>query len=139
MLFHISQIKHDEFVQYVPRIPNNWFVTDGFEDGETKRVCFSTSIEGCLSDLQVYSNEEYYVYYVDTEKQENIKVISPSKTQVPDVEYTDEKWCLTPVWMRLFKKIKTTTSELTGFILTGIEDYDPLLVYKWKYETVEKY
>ena len=46
-----------------PRIPDNFMTKNGYEDNITKRVCFSTSIGGCLAALSMNcENKEFYVY-----------------------------------------------------------------------------
>ena len=56
MLYHLSQVNNLELL--TPKVPE--CAIPMYEDTKTKRVCFSDSIDGCLSALQ--SPGKYYVY-----------------------------------------------------------------------------
>lgn len=86
-----------------PRIPDNYMTQNGFEDNKTPRVCFSTSVSKALRALsQKCSGMELYVYTVD----DGYKVITPTVSQVPDVELTDERWICKPCALYRVGKIK---------------------------------
>ncbi len=72
------------------RVPENYMTEHGYEDSEKKRICFSTSIDGCLTALgrNLEKDKVLYVYKPD----EKIAVYKPSKKEVPDVDITDEVW-----------------------------------------------
>lgn len=79
----------------IPRVPTNFFTKNGYEDNTTKRICFSTSVDKCLTALsQNNTNKYFYVY-----KPKSIpKIIyKPNKKAVPDSEITDEIWITDPV------------------------------------------
>lgn len=66
-----------------PRIPDNFMTKNGYEDNITKRVCFSTSIGGCLAALSMNcENKEFYVYQLLV----NIKYINLQKNKYPIVK-----------------------------------------------------
>ena len=69
----------------IPRIPKS-----KFEDQTTPRICFSTSIQGCLigvNENKDISGEVFHVYGLDTPD-----YITPTKEQVKDVDITGEVW-----------------------------------------------
>ena len=101
-LYHISTTNLDGAVLN-PRIPSNYFTNNGFEDSKTRRVCFSTSVDGALSGLsQNIEGQEFYVH-VPACKQ---KIYIPNTNQVPDVKITNEVWVSTPTRIRCVGKIK---------------------------------
>lgn len=104
-LYHLSlyPVKNNLFV---PRIPSVRFVG---ENNNIPRICFSTSIEGCISaipgginSMKVLLKNEHiegiYLYEIDSSqiKLENIK--TPMKLLkeglVPDALWTDECWAI---------------------------------------------
>ena len=83
MLYHIS--KYKLLTPMIPRIPKS-----KFEDQTTPRICFSTSIQGCLigvNENKDISGEVFHVYGLETSN-----YITPTKEQVKDVDITGEVW-----------------------------------------------
>ena len=72
-----------------PRVPDNFLIKNGYEDGETPRVCFARSIDGALMGLsQNLTGKEFYVHQP---KDVNKKAIyKPTVKEVPDVKITGE-------------------------------------------------
>lgn len=82
------------------------------EDGSTARVCACETIEGAISaigclgafrrccnadpDTKSYENDDE-VYPILVLKLQGDTWLKPTTQQVPDAEYTQEMWCLTPV------------------------------------------
>lgn len=99
-LFHISN-KGNLNILY-PKIPNNYFTSIGYERNDIARISFSTSIYGCLRGLSNnIQNKKYFVYTPIGE----YKIITPKKSEVPDIKYTDEKWILEPVRVKCIGQI----------------------------------
>jgi hypothetical protein len=102
--YHISSTKLDKLI-LKPRIPKS--IMEGFEDCRTKRVCFSTSMIGCIEAVtccnSYYYSEKFYVY-----KPINYtgKIVKPSEEQVIDVESTREKWFTNKVNVQCIGKIR---------------------------------
>lgn len=118
-----------------PRVPSNYMTKNGYEDGKTPRVCFSTSIDGCLMALSMKcSNHEYYVYTPT----EYGKIISPTVKQVPDVKITNEKWILEPVDIQCIGKILCIGDAGEDGIPYKYGNNTAEL-YKWNWKWVEKY
>lgn len=91
-LYHLSY--RDKLPNNIltPRIPES--AVKGYEDTTTKRICFSDSIDNCISALQ----GDVGVYYVYIPK--NIDLVDlyiPSKDQVFDAHVTNEVWALNEV------------------------------------------
>ena len=101
-LYFISEKNMDNKV-LKPRIPNNYFTKNGYEDNETKRVCFCSSIDKCLMALSINcKNKEFYIHIPIG----NFNIITPTIQQVPDCKITGEKWILNPVNIKCIGKIK---------------------------------
>ena len=119
----------------VPRIPDNFLTKNGYEDNTTKRVCFSTSIEKCLTALsQNCKDKEFYVYQPDGD----YKVISPTVDQVPDVKITNEKWICENVNVICIGKILCTGDDGKAGKKYTYGDNKEAELYGWKYKWIEK-
>ena len=102
-LYFISETPIDSTTSIVPRIPNNFMTRNGYEDNTTPRVCFSTSIDGCLTGLSMnVSDKTFYVYHPIS----NARIITPTIKQVPDVKITNERWICDSVHLHYVGKIK---------------------------------
>ena len=102
-LYFISETPIDSTTSIVPRIPNNFMTKNGYEDNTTPRVCFSTSIDGCLTGLSMnVSDKTFYVYHPIS----NARIITPTIKQVPDVKITNERWICDSVHLHYVGKIK---------------------------------
>jgi len=133
-LYHISEENLDSKT-LIPRIPNNWLTSEGYEDNKIARVCFSETIDGCLISICREGIKEYYVH--ELVEQDDNNIISPSEKQVGDVRFTGEKWYTSPAKLKVIQKIMIIGSvEQEMTINYGDELFS---VYKWKYETVETY
>ena len=109
MLYHVSfeQVKDGIFY---PRIPGQRL--EG-EDNTTKRICFSKSINGCLSAIpdgytlthgakclseKHMANPILYVYMLNEKSVDSKNIIAPhqlaEKGLVPDAVFTGEHWVI---------------------------------------------
>ena len=100
-LYHVSQSNLDgKTIQ--PSVPNNFMTKNGYEDGKTKRVCFSSSIDGCLRALsQKCPGMKLFVHVPDGE----YDTYKPSVKEVPDVKITKEVWIKEPVKLKCIGQI----------------------------------
>lgn len=139
-LFFVSE--HGDYNETIlqPKVPNNYMTQNGFEDNKTPRVCFSTSIDGCLIALsQNITNKEFYVYQPVGKH----KVIVPTEKQVPDVKITKERWICEPVELTCIGKIKAIDEN--GPKDDGIPyRYGPnkeheARLYAWGYKWLERF
>jgi hypothetical protein len=85
-----------------PRIPCNFLTKNGYEENETKRVCCSLSIEGCLIGLSKNLKGKILNVYEVLDDD----FITPSIKQVPDSFITYEIWYLHDVKLNFIGKIK---------------------------------
>lgn len=105
-----------------PRVPSSRMEK---EDSRKRRVCFSTSIRGCLKAICA----EYFLrvgddeYYVHVPYNYTGKVYKPSEKEVPDVKETREKWFLNKVKLRCVGKIKVRKDEKNHFTWKWMEKY----------------
>lgn len=119
-----------------PRIPHNFLTENGYEDGETPRICVSTSIDKCLTALSYSLEGKYfYVYTIQTDNW-----IKPTIDQVPDVNITDEHWVLKTIDPKLHSKIKvTTTVDLNKPLVYRYGDNNTAELCKWNYIVIKIY
>lgn len=118
----------------LPKIPNNYFTQNGYEDSKTKRVCFCKSIDKCLMALSKNCKDLVFnVYEVDDT--DNYEVFAPSSIDVPDSGVTEELWILTKVKVKYIGKIKSTK-------VIPDESYEfsygtkTARLYDWEYEWI---
>ena len=99
-LYHLSFEKMDGKVLY-PRIPDSRATN---ENETVPRVCFSTSIIGCIKAICA-DNLRCSIYVYEPSNAPGYKYIDnlfvPTKEDVPDVIETREKWITCPVKMKL--------------------------------------
>ena len=135
-LYFISTKENIKYL--IPRIPDNFFTRNGYEDNKTPRVCFSTDIGKCLMALSnKCTGQKYYVY----QPIGKYNVISPTKKQVPDVEITDEKWICEKVKLSCIGKILCIGDKgEDGISYTyGHNNEYKAELYEWNWEWIEKY
>lgn len=127
-LFFVSA--DDSLHTLLPRIPDNFFTRNGFEENATPRVCLSTSIDGCLMALgrniqgqtfQVYSTKPSIIYY-------------PSTDEVPDCKITGEVWSLDGLRLQPLFKIKVLEADYSLPFRYGKKHAE---LYKWKWKKVK--
>lgn len=119
-----------------PRVPDNFFTQNGYEDGETPRVCFTPSVDKCLMAIsQKCEGIEFYVFSPEEVPEENI--YKPTTKEVPDAEITDEIWITCPVKVKKVGKIKVLgDSGLDGHPFNYGDKTTEL--YDWNWEWLEE-
>lgn len=118
-----------------PRVPKNFLTDNGYEDATTKRVCFSSSINGCLIALS--QNLEGKEFYVHTPVDMNsLKIVKPSKSQVPDISHTKELWVTNPVKIKAFCKIIVGKAKDKP-LMYKYGDNKIAYLYAWEYTRKE--
>lgn len=101
-LYHLSQSNLDGKTLQ-PRIPSNFLVKNGYEDGKTERVCFAKSIDGSLRGMsQNLKGMKLYVHIPDG----NYNIYNPTTKQVPDCKITSEVWIKEPVKLKCIGQIE---------------------------------
>lgn len=134
-LFFISD-KYMDGAILNPRIPDNYFTQNGYEDITTPRVCFCSKVNNCLTALgQNVSGKEFYVYSPST--REGLEVWQPNEHSVPDFKATNEYWVLKPVQLKLIGRIRCTGSVGDGKRFTYGGDFAQ--TYDWNYKWLEKH
>ena len=91
-LYHLSldKLKSNIMIHRIPHCA----IPSSYEDMKTKRICFSTSINGALSSLQ----GDYGIYYVYRPKDiDMVELYKPTTYQVFDVDVTNELWVLNDI------------------------------------------
>ena len=93
-----------------PRVVDNYFTRNGYEDNTTKRVSFAPSVNQCLMGLsQDVSNKDFYVY--EPSDRSNLDIYKPNPKAVPDSSVTGELWVTTPVKLKRVGKIHCTGDD----------------------------
>ena len=120
MVFHVTPEKHADGQVWKPRVPDYLDPYNpeetGFEDNTTPRICFSTSIEGCLNGITVnlprHNPDQFdklYVYIPEKPwkeyKHKTNKELVKDKL-VYDANVTREVWIMEPVRMKLYGVIR---------------------------------
>ena len=123
--YHLSEIGNLEVL--TPRVPESLVAM--WEDNKIKRVCFSDSIEGCLSALQMPG--KYYVYTPRDVIHEDF-IHYPTVDEVRDAKFTHEVWVLTEVPVKCIGIIETPDIYVkercdSGRGIVNIFHYD----YEW--------
>lgn len=119
--YHVSD--YPDLSILTPRVPET--AIEGEEDTETKRVCFSLSIVGCLRAIFPeppiidksgrHWIKKYYVYEAVSE----FDPVYPTEEQVSDCKHTSEVWSLEPVTV---KRIKTIVIDKDIVLPEGITE-----------------
>ena len=103
-LYFISIDKINNNILY-PRIPNNYFTKNAYEDNKQERICLCKNINKCLMALSKNCKDlTFNVYEVDDINK--YQVYRPSIEEVPDSIITEELWIITPVKLKYIKPFK---------------------------------
>lgn len=132
MYYHLSEI--GGLFNLTPRVPA--ISLDTFEDTSIPRVCFSDSIDGCISALQYASR--FFVYV----PLGNPKLITPTVEQVRDAQFTHEVWSLEKVPVRCLGRVIATwdyKEEQYVVQIGSIKDVISVLRFPWKWDRKFKY
>lgn len=124
-LYHLS--KDRNLSKMTPRIPKS-----KYEEQKTPRICFSTSIDGCLIGINENKNIEgeiFHVYSITTSD-----YYKPNTTEVTDVHITNEVWVTKPIEVRYEYSIKITGKKGTRKEKINENTFE---VPEWKYEKVD--
>lgn len=119
-----------------PRVPENRMTKNGYEDNETPRVCFAPTVNQALMALSHRLGDKLlYVYRaIDVE---NAKIYHPTKSQVPDVDITNEVWFLNRTKIEYIGVIRVKDA-LTGFDYTYDNGRQKATLWSWDYTWVSK-
>ena len=133
-IYHLSESNLDNEILY-PRIPDNFMTRHGYEENATKRISFSTSIDGALTGISNnLDNKEFYIH--EPFSYDNLALKEISNKQVPDQSLTDEIWVLNPVKLKLVGKLKVTNSKSEVYQYKYGEFTAE--TYKWNYISIKE-
>lgn len=125
-LFHLSF--DENLTSLRAQIPE--CAINGYEDTNIKRVCFSNSIDGCLSALQ--SGKVTLFIYVPNEAIGENEIYHPSIREVRDAEFTHEIWIKRDVKVKCIGKIEVELSDYHTKYNTELGDVTVFhYPYKW--------
>lgn len=124
MLYHLSKSEIDLMT---PRVPKS-----EYEDQTVPRICFSTSIQGCLigiNENKDITGEHFKVYCLETDH-----YYKPTLSEVPDRDITGEVWVQYAVEPDYLYDIEVTGK--TGERLEELGD-QMVMVPQWSYKVIE--
>lgn len=114
-----------------PRVPDNYFTRNGFEENKIKRLCFSPTVDQCLMAMsQNLSGRTFYIYEPSIPIK-NVK--KPNVGAVPDSGITGELWVCEPVSIMKTGAIKVIGDDGKDGIPFAYGDNTAEL-YGWVYE-----
>ena len=127
---------NDSLSELNPRVPDNYFTKNGYEDNATPRISFAPSIDKCLAGLsQNVEGNTYSVYKpIDISKH---KVFKPNPKAVPDSLITDELWICESVKLEKVGSIKVTGNRGQAGKKFSYGDKTAELYDDWTYEMKE--
>ena len=133
-VYHLSQTNLDgKTIQ--PTVPSNYMTKNGYEDGNTKRVCFATSIDGCLRGLSLKcEGMKLFVHIPDG----NYNIYKPSNKEVPDASITGEVWIKKAVKMKCIGQIYVIGDKGEDGIPYKYGDKTAEL-YDWEWKWIDKF
>ena len=150
MVFHVTPDKHVDGQIWKPRVPDYLDPYNpedtGFEDNTTPRICFSSSIEGCLNGITVnlprHNPDQFdklYVYIPEKPwkeyKHKTNKELVKEKL-VYDANVTREVWIMEPVRMKLYgvirvDQVSNVKKKSAVPTANGVKDTRNYFTYKW--------
>ena len=133
-VYHLSQTNLDgKTIQST--VPSNYMTKNGYEDGKTKRVCFATSIDGCLRGLSLKcEGMKLFVHVPDG----NYNIYKPSNKEVPDANITGEVWIKKAVKMKCIGQIYVIGDKGEDGIPYKYGDKTAEL-YDWEWKWIDKF
>ena len=132
--YHLSKIDTDELK---PSIPSNFLTKNHYENNLVKRVSFSPSINQCLMAMsRNITGEEFYVYA--PENIESVKVVEPTKDQVPDIDITGEIWVLNNIKVKKLGKVRVIKDSGKDGHTYTYGNGQTAELYDWDYEMIEE-
>lgn len=131
LVFLSNNMMDDELLN--PRIPTNYLIKNGFEDGITKRICFAPSIDKALMGLsRNLKGEKLYVHIPEDIDPKYIK--KPTIEQVPDSKITGEIWVLKSVNLKCIGQIEVIKDKgLPGHKFKYGDNEAELYDWEWKW------
>ena len=116
-----------------PRVPDNYFTKNGYEDCSTPRVCFAQSVDGCLKGLSQNLKGRTFNAYSPSEKIST--VFKPNIGAVPDADVTGELWVKEPVTLKQVGKIFVSGDDGKDGLPFEYGDHMAEL-YGWNYKFI---
>lgn len=130
MLYHLTI--NGGLNKLTPKIPG--IAISQYENTTIKRICFSDSINGCLSALQSIPSK-YFVYTLD-ENVEDQYIHIPTVDEVRDAKYTHEVWILREVDVRCLGIIQSQNYDYSKRHNSG---RGRVTIYHYPYKWVKQY
>lgn len=118
-----------------PKVPNNFFTKNGYEDSKTKRICFAPSIDQCLMGMSYNcTGKEFYIHIPDGD----VSFITPSQKDAPDSKITGEIWATNDVKLKCIGKIKVLKDKGTSGKRFTYGNNKTAELYEWDWKWIMK-
>ena len=124
---------NDSLKNLNPRVPDNFFTKNGYEDSSTPRVSFAPSIDKCLAGLSQNVDGKKFTVYKPKDVR-NHKFFKPNKKAVPDSAITDELWICEPVELEKVGDLKVTGNKGGSGKNFSYGNHEATLYDDWTYE-----
>lgn len=118
-----------------PRIPQNFYTRNGYESQDTPRVCFSTTIDGCL--IGIPRDVDGKIFYVHNPADNNFSYRRITNEDVPESSVSKEVWVTSPVKLKMIKRIRVTGKNGDPFPYKFGDSHEGIL-QRWNYEDVKE-
>ena len=129
-LYFVSELEFpDQIIK--PKLYTNNFTKMGYEDSTIKHICFSSSIDNCITAMgrDIKKGMQFNIYSPDDIGK--YKIYKPNKNLVPDAKFTNEMWILENVKIiKLGSIIMTDDKMFKKFEENENNGY----LYGWKYK-----
>ena len=141
VLVNMYRLDQDNFDGKIlqPKVPDNYYTRNGYEDNSTPRVCFAPDIKHCLRAMSCNcTGMEFYVHVPLSFYDAKSHLKRPLSKEVPDADITGEIWITRPVKLLCIGKIRVIKDAgEKGFKFK----YGPHTaeLYDWEWEWIEKY
>lgn len=134
MLYHLSKTNMNNKT-LTPRIPDNYFTKNGYEDNKIARVCFTDTIDKSLMAISMRCKGLELYVHVPIEKHSTYK---PNTSQVPDSKITGETWIKEPVKIKCIGVISVIDDAGENGISFKYGNNSAEL-YKWNWKWKKKF
>ena len=125
---------NDSLTELDPRVPDNFFTRNGYEDSNTPRISFAPSIDKCLAGLSQNVDGQTFSVYEPNDISKHT-VYKPNTKAVPDSGITDELWICENVPLKKSGTITVTGNRGEAGRIFSYGDQQAELFDDWTYES----
>lgn len=134
-LYFISQEDMDG-KELTPRVADNYFTKNGYEDSTTKRISFAPSVGQCLMGMSYNCTGKTFKVY-EPEKRPT-EIYQPNEKAVPDSKITGELWVCEPVTIKQVGTIFCSGDSGKDGLPFEYGDGKQAELYEWDYKWTKR-